>query len=238
MQKKRIAVAIVLLAAAGAAYAYRKGQGIDQAAAFEPPPSDPAWWDGVTENLSFDAWIAGLQLETDQKVADMTAIIDTSANVRAFLETIARCEGTANQADPYRVCYAYRHTIQSLADHPAITGEWMGEKLPDAICIAAGVPLGSVSTAAGKYQIKKATWKTLKSRLGLRDFSPESQDAAAIELIREKGVLDAVKAGDITTALDAVRKVWASLPGSGWKQPERSMTWVQNQFIAAGGVLA
>jgi len=237
MKKKSIAVAIVLLCAAGAAFAYRR-QGIDQAAEFEAPPTDPTWWDGVTENISFDTWIQDNQSETDQKVADMTAIIDTSANVRAFLETIARAEGTSGQADPYRVCYGYRHTIQSFADHPAITGEWMGEKLPDAICIAAGVPVGSVSTAAGKYQIKKATWKTLKSRLGLRDFSPESQDAAAIELINEKGVLDAVKAGDITTALDAVRKIWASLPGAGYKQPERSLAWVQSQFTNAGGVLA
>lgn len=238
MSKKGAAVAIVLLAAAGAAYAYRKGQGIDQAAAFEPPPSDPAWWDGVTENLSFDAWIAGLQLETDQKVADMTAIIDTSANVRAFLETIARCEGTANQDDPYRVCYAYRHTIQSLADHPAITGEWKGETLSDKMCSAAGLGPGCVSTAAGKYQITRPTWKALKSRLGLPDFSPASQDAAAVELLREKGALDAIKRGDLVAAVAAARRTWASLPGAGYNQPERSLAWVQNQFTNAGGVLA
>lgn len=238
---KQAAVAILLLAAAGAAFAYRRGQGIDAAATPEEAPSAPTWWDGVTENMpsiSLDYWTQSNQAETDQKVFEMTAIIDTSANVRAFLQAIALAEGTANQADPYRVCYSYRWTIQDLKDHPAITGEWKGEKLSDKLCSAAGLGPGCVSTAAGKYQITKGTWTKLKSRLALRDFSPSSQDAAAIELLRESGALDAAQRGDVAAAVGKARRIWASLPGAGYEQPERSLAWVQNQFTNAGGVLA
>lgn len=242
---KRAALAVLMLAGIGAAYAYRKGQGIDAAATFEEAPSAPTWWDGVTEKLpsldqlpGLDYWTQSNQVETQEKVQAMTAIIDSSANVRAFLQAIALAEGTANQADPYRVCYAYRHTIKSLADHPAITGEWKGEKLSDAMCKGAGLGPGCVSTAAGKYQMTRPTWSTLKRRLGLRDFGPAAQDAAATELLRETGALAAVQRGDLATAVSKARRTWASLPGAGYDQPERSLAWVQNQFTNAGGVLA
>lgn len=234
---KRAALAILLLAGAGAAWAYRRAAAFDQAP--EAAPADPSWWDGWAQQLpSLDGWIQGNQAETDQKVQAMTAIIDSDANVRAFLEAIARAEGTAGQPDPYRVCYAYRHTIQSFNDHPAQTGEWKGEKLPDHLCKAAGLSPGCVSTAAGKYQITRPTWNKLKSRLGLRDFTPASQDAAAVELLRESGALEFAKQGMVADAVQSARRIWASLPGAGYEQPERSLAWVQAQFAAAGGVLA
>src|SRR6202035_5065809 len=101
-------------------------------------------------------------------------------NIAAFLATIRHSEGTDKAADPYRCCYAYRHIIVDLSDHPVITGEWHGESL-------AGLGptyVGKVSTAAGAYQIIKPTWVSLKARLSLRDFTGPSQDAAATELIR------------------------------------------------------
>jgi muramidase (phage lysozyme) len=240
---KHAALATLLLATTAAVYAYRRaGQGIDAAALPEEAPSNPTWWTDAADTLdtytSIDYWIDTNQAETEKKVSDMTAIIDTDANVRAFLESIARAEGTAGQADPYRVCYAYRWTIKSFADHPAITGEWKGEKLSDAMCAGAGLGPGCVSTAAGKYQITKGTWFTLKKRLGLKDFAPASQDAAAIELLRETGALYAAQTGDLATAVAKSRRTWASLPGAGYAQPERSFAWLQNQFTSAGGVLA
>lgn len=242
MRKSRAAIAVLLLTAVGVAYAYRRqGQGIDAAALAEEAPSEPTWWSEATDylpSIDLDYWTQTNQAETDQRLSDMTAIIDTSANVRAFLEAIALAEGTANQPDPYRVCYSYRHTIQSLADHPAITGEWKGEKLSDSMCKAAGFGSGCISTAAGKFQIKKPIWSTLKKRLGLRDFSPASQDAAAIELLRESGALDAAMRGDLASAVQRARRTWASLPGAGYEQPERSLAWVQAQFLNAGGQLA
>jgi len=71
-----------------------------------------------------------------------TAPATQAANVRAFLDMIQFAEGTAGQPDPYRVCYGYRHTIASLKEHPAVSGEWRGERLPGSFCSAAGMGPG------------------------------------------------------------------------------------------------
>lgn len=157
-------------------------------------------------------------------------------NLRAFLDMIAFAEGTDRAGDPYRVCYGYRHTIRSLADHPAITGEWGGERLPDAMCAGAGLGPGCVSTAAGRYQIIRPTWRELKADLNLPDFGPASQDAAAVELIRRRGALNDVYAGRIAQAIDKVAKVWASLPGAGYAQPERKLSNLLAAYGSAGGI--
>jgi lysozyme len=169
----------------------------------------------------------------------MTQIIaNPDANVQAFLNTIAQAEGTAHAADPYRVCYAYKHTIADFSDHPAVTGEWKGEPLSAKMCLAAGHAPGCVSSAAGKYQIIKPTWLGLKAALGLPDFSPASQDAAAIELLRRRGALAKIQAGDIEGACAAARKEWASFPAAGYSQGERTVAWMVDRFTQAGGTLA
>lgn len=242
MSAKRAAIALLLLAGAYAAYAYRQSRGLDAAAAPEEAPADPSWWSSATDTVdtytSLDYWIGANQEETAQKIEEAHTMIDQNANLAAFLQAIGMSEGTANQPNPYAVCYAYKHTIQSFADHPAVTGEWKGEKLSDKMCKAAGLGSGCVSTAAGKYQITKTTWAGLKRKLGLSDFSPASQDAAAIELLRQSGALEFAKAGNVAAAAAACRKIWASLPGAGYEQPERSLAWIQRQYTNAGGVLA
>ncbi len=160
--------------------------------------------------------------------------MDTQANIRAFCTAIAVGEGTEGQRDPYRVCYAYRHTIQSFADHPAVTGEWRGEPL-DSLGPAYA---GKVSTAAGRYQLIKPTWLEAKQALGLRDFSPASQDAAAVYLIRKRGALADVEQGRFAQAVQKVRREWASMPGSGWGQPERTFERLAQAYVAAGGTIA
>ena len=161
-----------------------------------------------------------------------------SRNIEAFLSAIARAEGTDKGADPYRVCFGYKYTIKDLRDHPTVTGEWMGEKLSDAHCNGAGLGPGCVSTAAGRYQMLKRTWLGLKSQLKLPDFSAASQDAACIELIRQQGALSLVEQGKFIEAVAKVRKVWASLPGAGYGQGERSLAWLQAAYTQAGGTLA
>lgn len=160
------------------------------------------------------------------------------SNERAFLELIAFAEGTAKAADPYRVCYGYRHTIKSLANHPAVTGEWRGEKLSDAMCRGAGLSPGCVSTAAGKHQIIRPTWLRCQHTLKLPDFSPESQDRAALLLVSEKGALTDIHNGDIAKAIAKCSDIWASLPGNRAGQPQREVETLVAAFKKAGGQVA
>jgi muramidase (phage lysozyme) len=159
-------------------------------------------------------------------------------NLLAFMAMIAVAEGTARAIDPYRVCYGYKHTIASFADHPSVLGTWSGEKLTDAMCKGAGLGPGCVSTAAGKYQIIKPTWEALKSRLSLPDFSPSSQDAACIQLLNQCGARALIRAGDFDGAVSKARRTWASLPGAGYAQPERSMNQLRTAYLSAGGAVA
>ena len=155
-------------------------------------------------------------------------------NVRAFLDALAWAEGTARAPEPYRVCYSYKHTIRSFADHPTITGEWKGEPLDSLGPRYAGLK----STAAGRYQIIVGTWREAKRALGLPDFSPESQDKAAVYLIRRRGALDDVMAGNLQAAVDKCAAEWASLPGSTSGQPQRKFDQLAAVYEGAGGNIA
>jgi lysozyme len=155
-------------------------------------------------------------------------------NAAAFLATIRHSEGTDKAADAYRVVYGYGHTIQDLSDHPCITGEWHGESLAS----LGPAYAGKISTAAGAYQIIKPTWVSLKARLNLPDFTGPSQDAAAIELIREAGALDLVNGGRVAEAIGRCHGIWASLPGSTSGQPQRSMADLVHAYAGAGGAFA
>lgn len=158
-------------------------------------------------------------------------------NLAAFLSMIRFAEGTDQAADPYRVCYGYAHTIANLREHPAVSGEWRGGRLPDSMCQAAGFAPGCVSTAAGAYQILKPTWLSLRAKLNLTDFGPAAQDACAIELIRQRGALNDVYAGRFGEAVRKVAPVWASMPGAGYAQPERKLTILADAFTRAGGTI-
>lgn len=171
--------------------------------------------------------------------------MSVEANVRAFLRAIVFAEGTARHPrtgaalDPYRVCYGYSHTVQDLRDHPALTGEWKGERLPAEMCRRAGFPSGvCYSSAAGAYQIIKPTWVRVKGRLGLPDFGPESQDLAAVELIRARGALADVRAGRFDVAVRRCAAEWASLPGNAAGQPQRRRDDLVAAYMAAGGEVA
>lgn len=159
-------------------------------------------------------------------------------NVAAFLFMLRQAEGTEAGGDPYRTCYGYRHQVQSLAEHPAVSGEWAGERLPDAMCRAAGFSPGCVSTAAGAYQIIRPTWKRIRASLGLPDFGPRSQDAAAIELIRSRGALADVQAGRVRVAVNKCRNEWASLPGNYAGQGQRAIGNLLANYASAGGQVA
>lgn len=163
----------------------------------------------------------------------------SNPNVQAFLNMLRWAEGT-DGADGYAVCYGYSHTITNFSDHPAITGEWTGKVLTPTQCANAGLGAGCKSTAAGAYQITKTTWRYLRNTLlvDLPDFSPASQDKAAIALIDQRGALGYVESGNIQEAIYRCRNEWASLPGNGYGQGPKSLAGLLNYYQSAGGDIA
>ena len=71
------------------------------------------------------------------------------------------------------------------------------------------------STGAGRYQLLSRWWDAYRKQLGLKDFSPKSQDAVALQQIKERGALPMIDRGDIRQAIDRCSNIWASLPGYG-----------------------
>jgi muramidase (phage lysozyme) len=161
-------------------------------------------------------------------------------NVAAFLAMLGQAEGTDRKPDPYRVCYGYIHTVQDMNYHPAEhrppdgLQEWGGES----IAHLGPQYAGEVSTAAGRYQITRATWLTCKQALSLPDFRAPSQNEAAILRIRVRGALDDVNAGRIQSAILKCDNEWASLPGGKSGQPERVLANLLTLYSGAGGAVA
>ncbi len=94
------------------------------------------------------------------------------------------------------------------------------------------------STAAGRYQTLERNYDFYRAKLGLEDFSPESQDLIAWQQISEcRGAVAAIDGGDLTPAVSAVRHLWASFPGAGYGQREVAMTALECAFRAAGGLM-
>lgn len=174
-------------------------------------------------------------------LTEQPAGVDTATawrNVQAFLSVLRSSEGTAGAGDPYRVVYGYGVTLRDLSGHPVDTGEWLGVVLPDGVCALAGFGPGCKSTAAGAYQIIRPTWRSVAGSVGLVDFGPASQDAAAIELIRRRGALGDVQGGRFGQAVAKVAPEWASLPGNYAGQGQRSIQQLAAWYTAAGGVTA
>lgn len=138
-------------------------------------------------------------------------------NVQAMLKVIRKAEGT-DGPDGYRMLFG-KSLFNSYADHPRQT-------------IKAS---GYTSSAAGAYQIKASTWDETAQIMGLTDFSPASQDLAALGRIAARGALDDVLAGRLDTAIKKINREWASLPGSPYGQPTISMATARSLFLAYGG---
>lgn len=129
------------------------------------------------------------------------------AEALALLNTIAGPESSGS----YNVIYGGQK-VSDLSDHPRVNVE-----------IKSGPNAGKTSSAAGKYQFLKGTWDTYAQKLGLSDFSPESQDIAAWELAKDAykdatgGNLQAdLQSGDpkkIAAVGKALSPIWTSLPG-------------------------
>lgn len=141
--------------------------------------------------------------------------------MKAFLHAIRLGEGTSDEAGYTRIVGGDQ--FSHFVDHPRAP-RWIKR-------------YRVWSSAAGAYQIIAKTWDGLVKQYGFTDFTPASQDEAAVALIAEKRALRHVKNGDIEKAICLLGGVWASLPGSQEGQRTESMTNVLAVYEAHGGVL-
>lgn len=137
-------------------------------------------------------------------------------NVRAFLSVVREKESLGN----YRAI-VMGGEFQSFSDHPRVMKTRRD---------------GRKTSAAGAYQITATTWDWLNGYMHLPDFSPRSQDLAALGLIAYRGALPAVIGGRLKDAFRLCGLVWTSLPGAG----ETLWTYeaAKTAFIRAGGVVS
>lgn len=180
-----------------------------------------AWWRGR------DAGELGAELEDlvgMSPTAEALYQISREPNVAAGLAAIRYGEGTADADGYYRLFGG--ELVAHLADHPRrrVTRNVGGRAL--------------TSTAAGAYQILERTWDDVQPALELPDFSPASQDIAAVYLIRRRGALADLRAGRLEAALAKLAREWASLPGSPYGQPTKTLDQVARVFTGAGGLIA
>ena len=90
------------------------------------------------------------------------------------------------------------------------------------------------SAGAGRYQLLSRWWDAYRKQLGLKDFSPKSQDAVALQQIKERGALPMIDRGDIRQAIDRCSNIWASLPGAGYGQFEHKADSLIAKFKESG----
>lgn len=150
--------------------------------------------------------------------------------VQQMLTLLSRTEGTYDAKNPYAVYGGKRENqLTSFADHPRDAGRWTFKD-------NSGRQMGS--TAAGRYQIIKKTWDGVSRQYGIKDFSPMSQDLAAIGLMVNSGVMPLILKGDIRGAASRLGGVWASLPSSRYNQAKRSDSEFNQMLAASTGVTA
>lgn len=136
--------------------------------------------------------------------------------VQAMLDTISYTEGTGgnygkvvngtvigrNRKDmPYDASLTKGMKNVSTFDmskHPNVAVKWAKGQKP--------------SSAAGRYQFLSKTWQNVSQKLGLNNFHATSQDLAAVELMKERNMIEPLLDGDLRTAVTRGAPEWASLP--------------------------
>jgi len=154
-----------------------------------------------------------------------------TVNQRAFLDMIAHSEiGPALLSVSDN---GYNVIVGSTAAHPTLFDDYSDH--PHRMVMLSP---HLTSSAAGRYQLLGRYFDVYKKQLGLPDFSPDSQDAIALQQIKECKALQDIAAGNFERAVFLCARIWASLPGAGYGQHENEMEDLKDAYLAAGGSLA
>lgn len=167
----------------------------------------------------------------EQLIKEVDSVINDPRFI-AMLDALSASEGTDLHGDNgYNVQFG-GGIIQNLNKHPGTSVSYYSKQRN-----ADGSRKKENSTAAGRYQFLASTWKDIADRLGLKDFSKDSQDRAALGLMLSiPGVKQAIMSGDIATAVKKLNGTWTSLPGSvegGKRHGLRSFEYVLGAYNAS-----
>ena len=163
---------------------------------------------------------------TRQNMKSDIALALANKNVQAFIDTVGYFESAG---DYYALYGGGRFSDDS--SHPNI-------RVPFHNPLRSGAGVNDFSTAAGKYQINRPTWLQIQALALLPDFSPVSQDQAAVWLLKMRGVLPLVIDGDIEGALRKASDTWASLPFSTAGQRPVKLQSALTRYAYNGGLTA
>ncbi|CQJ66097.1 lysozyme [Yersinia intermedia] len=147
--------------------------------------------------------------------SDLNNLVD-DPTVRQYLDVLSKAEGTASYANSgYNTMFGGDQFYDS-SDHP--------RQLKD---FTQTDGTTNKTSAAGRYQFTSSSWDDAAKALNLTDFSPRSQDLAALFLIQRAGQLENVTNGNFADATSGLGGMWASLPSSNYAQPKRSWEEIQ-----------
>jgi muramidase (phage lysozyme) len=156
-------------------------------------------------------------------------MITIDAKIRAFLDLIAWSEGTSisplTKNNGYDVIVTGIHgpsIFTDYSDHPFAHG--------GSVQFHLNPP--EYSTASGRYQVLAHYFEAYKKLLGLKDFSPASQDAVAVKQISERNGIHLIEEGSIDHAITACSNIWASFPGNNYGQGGRSLPGLVAKYNA------
>ena len=92
------------------------------------------------------------------------------------------------------------------------------------------------STGAGRYQLLSRWWMFYRKQLGLKDFSPKSQDAVALQQIKERGALPMIDRGGYPSG-NRLLQQYSSFTAAGYGQFEHKADSLIAKFKEAGGTV-
>lgn len=152
--------------------------------------------------------------EIDPEITNRDDIFNPK--IRAFLDTISITEGTTGPLG-YRTQYTGSKFSGPIEKHPREMKCSMsnGRRL--------------CSDAAGRYQFLSTSWDHFGAKLGITEFTPTNQDRVAVELIRDKGVLDDILEGRLQKAFYALAPVWPSF-GENRQAVQMKMTFLLDTY--------
>lgn len=146
-----------------------------------------------------------LELSAKSKRTPVETQANLPASAKALLDTIS-----GSESPDYNTRYGGKK-FTDFSKFPSGAAE-----------ITEGPNKGKFSSASGRYQFIRGTWEAQAKKLGLKDFSPESQDIAAWDLAQTAyarkypdrdlihDIANPNMAGRIASAL---KSEWTSLPG-------------------------